>query len=187
MANSSKSYKVFKLSPNSSLTDEEACLVEPCACAIHGLDRLDLSPGSEVLILGAGPTGLLLAQLLRQNGASRVVIAANRGPKTALAKSLRCADEFVEIDRNDSEMTIKQWKELKEVNPYGFDVVIEATGNEGIATRAIEYVRRGGTLMVYGVYDTRALVTWSPSKIFGEEIRVRQSFPHFQSSANRLR
>jgi D-arabinitol dehydrogenase (NADP+) len=48
---SKKVYKIFNLS------DEEATLVEPAACAIHGLDRLGPSVGAEVLVLGAGPTG----------------------------------------------------------------------------------------------------------------------------------
>ncbi len=41
---------------------------------------------------------------------------------------------------------------------------------------AINYVRRGGTLMIYGVYDNAALVHWSPSKIFLDEIRVGHVF-----------
>lgn len=52
---------------------------------------------------------------------------------------------------------------------------VEATGSEKIASDAINYVRRGGTLMIYGVYDSTARVHWSPSKIFLDEIRVRKS------------
>jgi D-arabinitol dehydrogenase (NADP+) len=59
--------------------------------------------------------------------------------------------------------------------PYGFDVVVEATGVEKLANDAINYVRRGGTLMIYGVYENKALVHWPPSKIFGDEITVRVS------------
>lgn len=49
---------------------------------------------------------------------------------------------------------------------------IEATGAESVANDAINYVRRGGTLMVYGVYSNEAIVKWSPAKIFGDEIKV---------------
>jgi threonine dehydrogenase-like Zn-dependent dehydrogenase len=52
---------------------------------------------------------------------------------------------------------------------------IEATGSEKVANASINYVRRGGTLMVYGVYANEALVHWPPAKIFGDEIRVRPS------------
>lgn len=71
--------KVYKVN---NLTDEEATLLEPASCAIHGLDKLNPSVGIEVLLIGAGPTGLILAQLLKLNGASRVVIAANKGEFT---------------------------------------------------------------------------------------------------------
>lgn len=65
-----KLYKIF------NLTDEEATLVEPCACVVHGLDKLNAPVGVEVLMIGAGPTGLLFSQLMKLNGASKVVLAA---------------------------------------------------------------------------------------------------------------
>ena len=115
--------KVYKIS---RLTDIEATLIEPAACAVHGLDRLRVAlpagaSGLEILLLGSGPTGLILAQLLRMNGATRVVIAANEGPKTRIAKQINAADEIIELDRIAPE---KQWETLKEQNPYGFDVVV---------------------------------------------------------------
>ncbi|KAF9239347.1 chaperonin 10-like protein [Melanogaster broomeanus] len=162
--------KVYKIH---NLTDEEATLVEPAACAIHGMDKLSPPVGIEALVIGAGPTGLILAQLLKLNGASRVVIAANKGIKTKIARELEAGDEYIELDRNDP---TSQWKKIKEDNPYGFDVVIEATGNEGVANDSINYVRRGGTLMIYGVYANDARVHWPPSKIFGDEIKIIGSF-----------
>ncbi|KAI8986723.1 NADP+-dependent D-mannitol dehydrogenase [Trametes punicea] len=162
--------KVYKIH---NLSDEEATLVEPAACAVHGMDQLDAPVGVEALIIGSGPTGLILAQLLKLNGATRVVVAANKGIKMDIAKQLETADEYVELDREDSSA---QWEVLKRNNPYGFDVVVEATGSEKIANEAIHYVRRGGTLMVYGVYSNEALVHWPPSKIFVDEIRIIGSF-----------
>lgn len=132
--------KCYKIN---NLTDEEATLLEPAACAIHGLDKLNPSVGVEALLLGAGPTGLILAQLLKLNGASRVVIAANKGMKMDIAKKLNCGDEYVELDRKDPQA---QWDKLKKDNPYGFDVVVEATGVEKLANDAIHYVRRGMTV-----------------------------------------
>jgi len=159
--------KVYKIH---NLSDEESTLLEPAACAIHGLDKLNPPVGIEVLLLGAGPTGLILAQLLKLNGASRVVIAANKGIKMDIAKDLEAGDEYIELDRQNPEA---QWAKLKQDNPYGFDVVVEATGVERLANESINYVRRGGTLMIYGVYEDKARVHWPPSKIFGDEIKVR--------------
>ena len=47
----------------------------------------------------------------------------------------------------------------------GFDIVVEATGSAKILEDAINYVRRGGKLVVYGVYSSSARVSWPPSKI----------------------
>ena len=112
--------KVYKIH---NLTDEEATLVEPAACAIHGMDKLNIKVGVEALVIGAGPTGIVLAQLLKFNGATKVVIAANKGVKTELARKLGAADEYVELDRADPR---PQWEKLKKDNPYGFDVVVSS-------------------------------------------------------------
>ena len=113
----------------------------------------------------AGPTGRILAQLLKLNSAHRVIIAANKGIKMDIAKQLGAADEYIELDRQNPG---PQWEQLKKDNPYGFDVVVEATGVEKLANDSINYVRRGGTLVCYGVYANSARVTWPPSKIFGD-------------------
>ena len=53
----------------------------------------------------------------------------------------------------------------------GFDVVAECTGVETIVNDSINYVARGGTLLVYGVYADSARVSWSPTSIFVNEIK----------------
>ena len=55
----SKCYKIH------NLTDEEATLLEPASCAIHGMDKLKMPFGAKVLLIGAGPTGLILSQLIK--------------------------------------------------------------------------------------------------------------------------
>ncbi|KAF8466229.1 chaperonin 10-like protein [Kalaharituber pfeilii] len=162
--------KVFKFK---NLTDVDATLLEPAACAAHGLEKIAPKFGSRVLMFGAGPTGLCLSQLLKQNGGSHVVIAAPRGLKMDLAKKLNAADEYIELSRENPQA---QFDKLKADNPYGFDIVVEATGSAKILEDAINYVRRGGKLVVYGVYSDSARVTWPPSKIFGDEITILGSF-----------
>ena len=138
-----------------------------------GLDKINPKMGSSVLMFGAGPTGLVLTQMLRQNGGCHVVVAAPEGLKMELAKSLDAADEYIELSRKDPSA---QFEKIKKENPYGFDIVVEATGSVKILEDAIHYVRRGGKLVVYGVYSSKDRVTWPPSKIFGDEITILGSF-----------
>jgi D-arabinitol dehydrogenase (NADP+) len=72
-SNFAKCYKIKNLS------DEEATLLEPASCAIHGMDKLKMPFGAKVLLIGAGPTGLILAQLMKIGGAGHITIAANKG------------------------------------------------------------------------------------------------------------
>ncbi|EPQ56845.1 NADP+-dependent D-mannitol dehydrogenase [Gloeophyllum trabeum ATCC 11539] len=164
--------RVFRIH---DITDEEAVLVEPTSCALHAMDRL--RPGDKVgidaLVIGAGPSGLVLAQLLKLNGAANVVIAAPAGPKMEIAKRLEAGDQYIELDRDHPELG---WKTLQTTYSRGFNVVIEATGSEGVANRAMQYVRRGGTLLLYSIYAPGAQVHWPPSKIFGDEIEVIGSY-----------
>ena len=100
--------------------------------------------------------------MLKQNGGSRVVVVAPEGLKMDLSKQLGTADEYVELSRSDS---TPQYERLRKENPHGFDVVVEATGSVRVLEDSINYVRRGGTLVVYGVYGNADRVTWPPSKI----------------------
>ncbi|KAK4042266.1 chaperonin 10-like protein [Parachaetomium inaequale] len=151
--------KVFKIH---HLTDLEATLIEPASCAAHGLDKIRPRLGSS-----------MLAQLLRQNGCSHLTLAAPPGLKMDIAKQLGAADTYVELSRTDP---AAQFAQIKRDNPHGFDIVVEATGSASVLEGAIEYCRRGGTLVVYGVYANAARVTWPPSKIFGDELRIIGSF-----------
>ncbi|OJD23417.1 chlorophyll synthesis pathway protein BchC [Blastomyces percursus] len=162
--------RVFKFK---NLSDVDATLLEPASCAAHGLDKIAPKMGSSVLMFGAGPTGLVLAQMLKLNGGCKVVIAAPEGLKMNLAKNLNAADEYVELSRKDPSA---QFAKLKADNPYGFDIVVEATGSVKILEDAINYCRRGGKLVVYGVYADADRVSWPPSKIFGDEITILGSF-----------
>lgn len=48
------------------------------------------------------------------------------------------------------------------------DIVVEASGSSKVLEDAINYVRRGGKLVCYGVYPSSARVSWPPAKIFGD-------------------
>ncbi|KAJ7839609.1 chaperonin 10-like protein [Mycena olivaceomarginata] len=118
-------YQQKKLYKIQNLTDEESTLLEPASCAIHGLDKVPNSPrdfgrnGGPAPRRGPPPVSSS-RNYSKLNGASRVVIAANKGIKMDIAKDLDAADEYIELDRQDPEA---QWKKLKEDNPYGFDII----------------------------------------------------------------
>ncbi|KAL4934851.1 hypothetical protein BDV06DRAFT_217839 [Aspergillus oleicola] len=171
-------YRVFPLKAigeAGGISDVDATLIEPAACAAHGIDRIAPAMGSSVLLFGAGPTGLVLAQLVRLNGGCRVVIAAPGGVKMDLARGLNAADEYVDLprDKKESEAVLQK---LYDENPYGFDIVVEATGSAKVLERSLDFVRKGGKLVVYGVYGDDDRVSLPPNRIFKDEITVLGSF-----------
>lgn len=165
-------YRVFKFR---NLSDVDATLLEPASCAAHGLDKIKPQMGSQVLLFGTGPTGLMLAQLIRQNGGCHIVIAAPDGLKMELAKSLDVADEYVDLPR-EAQAASARMEKLRNDYPHGFDIVVEATGSARILENAINFVQKGGKLVVYGVYNNDDRIALSPNKIFKEEINVMGSF-----------
>ena len=165
-------YCVFpaeKLFPFTELSWTDASLFEAASCAVHGLDRVAPKVGSTILMIGAGPTGLCLAQLLKLNGGSHLVLAANAGPKMELAKKLHCADEYIDLDR---QKPAAQWMALKESYPHGFDIVVEASGSPQVLEKAVDFCARGGKLLYYGVYPKDARIEVSPSLVFSNEINI---------------
>jgi len=161
-----------KCFPLDGLDPAVAVMTEPLACAVHGADVLGLRPGSDVLLFGAGPTGLLLAQLLMHGGAARITVAAPSEHKLEVARSVG-VDETVPVDRADPAASTRR---LREVAPSGFDVVVEATGAPSVLAICTGLTRTGGTVLVYGMADERAAVPFSPYQIFARELTVKGSF-----------
>jgi D-arabinitol dehydrogenase (NADP+) len=154
------------------LTPDVAVFAEPTACVMHGLDVLGLRPGSDVLVFGTGPTGLILAQLLRHNGAARVTVAGRTESKLDLAAAAG-ADEIIRLDPEDSEADDRR---LRELAPDGFDVVIDATGTVDVLQRCPALAGIGGTVLVYGMTPEDARWTVNPYDIFRRELRIIGSF-----------
>lgn len=73
--------------------------------------------------------GLILSQLLKLNGASQVVIAANKGIKTQVAKDIHASDVVIELDRENPD---PQWDQIKKDYPFGFDIVVSVSYSEPI-------------------------------------------------------
>lgn len=165
------------------IPDEVAVFAEPLACSLHALDRLALEPGSDVLLFGAGPSGLLLAQLLRHGGAGRLVVAAPTASKLALAREY-AADETVQIARDDEAGTLAA---LKALAPDGFDVVVDATGALSVLRNVMALTRDGGTVLVYGMAHEGATIPIEPNEIFRRQITLRGTFSQAYTFERALR
>jgi L-iditol 2-dehydrogenase len=79
---------------------ETATLAEPLACCLNGLERSFLAPGDSVLIIGAGPAGILLAEAAKALGATQVILAQRSARRLELARAFR-ADALIATQQQD--------------------------------------------------------------------------------------
>jgi 2-desacetyl-2-hydroxyethyl bacteriochlorophyllide A dehydrogenase len=150
------------------LTDTQGALVEPLSCVIHALNRLHVWPGDEVLIFGAGPMGLLLVQALRHSGASQVVAVEKQPDRLALARRLG-ATATIPAGPDQAEA-------LRELAPYGFAVVIDATGVPAVIEQAFNYLKPRGQFLQFGVTPMDASITLRPYDVFRHDWTIIGSF-----------
>lgn len=143
-----------------TISFREAALIEPVSCAVHGIHRLEPRLGDSMLIVGAGTMGLLLLQLALRGGASRVAVMDLNTQRLTLAEKLGAYKTATSID------------ELLDVEPLGFDCVIDATGVARAIESAFKAVKRGGKFMVFGVAPKEARVALSPFSIYNDEITI---------------
>jgi D-arabinitol dehydrogenase (NADP+) len=157
--------KVFQIG---DLSFQDAAMIEPTACVVWGLQQVPIPIGAEVLIFGAGPIGIMLLQLIKHGGASRVIMVEKRANRIALAQSLG-ADLIVPADGKEAQA-------LKNVSANGFDVVIDATGIPKIVEGLINFVRNCGILFFFGVCPIDAKIQISPYEIFHRDLKIYGSF-----------
>ena len=137
------------------LASEVAALVEPLACCLHGVDRADAQEGDHVAILGAGPIGLMLAACVADRGA-RPVVVGGRIERRELAP-------LFGAQAGDGD---------------GAAIVIEAAGTEEAWGRAVELVRPGGTVVLFGGLPGDAEPCVDAYRLHYEELTLRGAFHH---------
>ena len=161
--------------PVAGLDLDTATLVEPTACAMHGLETLQIRPGATALVLGAGPTGLLLAQLMASGGASSVTVADPVAFKLDTASELGL-DRVIQVGRDPAANVALLTAEVD-----GYDIVVEATGVPAVGATCMEMTRRGGTVLLYGVTRAADTIPIHPYDLFRREITVKGSFAEMTS------
>jgi D-arabinitol dehydrogenase (NADP+) len=162
---------------------DTAVFTEPASCAMHGLERLRIWPGSSALVFGAGPTGLLLAQLIKSGGAASVTVAAPTQFKLDRASALGI-DRTILISRTDP-VGNKQLV-MDASNGRGYDIVVEATGATAVGDLCVGLTRNGGTVLVYGVTRADETIAFHPFDVFRREISIIGSFAEITSFASAI-
>lgn len=161
--------KVFPLPDHVSF--DEACLTEPVACCIHAMDRLDVKFGEKVVVVGGGPNGLILSQLLKRSNAENVILM-DTNPKK-LERAAQWGVQTIQVDLSGEKRHIR---ELQRLYPMGVDAVVDATGNWRSLNGCFEMLRKGGRLLQYGVTHAGDQVTVDSFQFFLKELTYYTTF-----------
>jgi 2-desacetyl-2-hydroxyethyl bacteriochlorophyllide A dehydrogenase len=156
-------------------------LCEPLACCLHALDLAAIKPGASVVVVGGGVTGQFMVQLARLAGAGHVLLATRQAGRRSLAERLG-ATASIDPAQHD---VVWQVAGPEGLLPGGADVAIECVGSTTTFEQCLALVRRGGTVVLFGVAPRADLARISPFEIFARELRVLGSYlnPHTHGRA----
>jgi D-arabinitol dehydrogenase (NADP+) len=150
-----------------SLPFDQGAFVEPLSCVVHGVEKAKIALGDRVAILGAGPIGDLILQMVRLQGASHVTMLENNPGRAELAHKLG-ADVVV--------------NQIEDINSNKYDVVIDATGVIALMNRTIDLARKGGKVLLFGVPPTGAKLELDAFEIFQKGLTMVSSYTSVRNS-----
>jgi D-arabinitol dehydrogenase (NADP+) len=153
--------------PIGDLPFEIGAFMEPLSCVVHGIQRAHIGLADHVAIFGAGPIGSLMIQMARNQGAAHITVLEINPGRAELASELG-ADRVV--------------ASFDELYTDAYDIVIDATGAIPVMNRTIDFVRMGGTVLLFGVPPSGRNLEVEGFKIFRKGLTVLSSFTSVRNS-----
>ena len=146
---------------------EVGAFMEPLSCVVHGIERARIGLADHVAIFGAGPIGNLMIQMARIQGAARITVLEINPGRADLASELGADRVVASFDG---------------LQPDTYDIVVDATGAIPVMNRTIDYVRKGGTVLLFGVPPSGRNLEMEGFKIFQKGLTVMSSFTSVRNS-----
>jgi len=160
---------LLRLKPETDFRD--AALIEPLACVVQGVEDTKLRAGQNVLVIGAGPIGLMFVALAKNLGGN-VTVAGRRAARLEAAHRLGAGQV---IDVGDGGELVAKVNKATESN---FDAVIEAVGKPETWEAAVQLVRKGGTVNFFGGCPSGTKVSLDTESIHYSHLTLLATFHH---------
>jgi L-iditol 2-dehydrogenase len=151
----------------------DAALVEPLACVLRGIHETGIQPGDTTVVIGCGPIGLKFIRILTVRGVN-VIALGKRPSQLRAAERFGARAAFIATDLADPAQAVRELTEGKR----GADSVIEAVGTAKTWEWALQMVRKGGTVNLFGGCPRGTLVQLDPNVLHYSEITVKSTFHH---------
>ncbi|MGD8708209.1 MAG: zinc-dependent dehydrogenase [Nitrosopumilaceae archaeon] len=153
-----------------SVTFEEAAMIEPLACCVRAWTKYNYQEGDSVAVFGVGPTGMMHVMIAQAKNFSNIFCFDVNDFRLDFAKKLNVTETI------NSENENRFQKILDNTEERGVDVAIVATSSLKALEDAIEMVRNGGAIMMFGVPSKGAKIDLDMSKIYSKEITLVTSY-----------
>ncbi|XP_057508940.1 L-idonate 5-dehydrogenase-like [Actinidia eriantha] len=149
----------FKLPDNVSL--EEGAMCEPLSVGIHACRRAKISPQTKVLIMGAGPIGLVTMLAARAFGAPKIIIADIDDRRLSFAKDLG-ADEIIQVSTNIQDVGEEVVK-IQNAMGANVDVSFDCVGFDKTMSTALNATGAGGKVCLVGMGRSEMTIPLTPA------------------------
>jgi L-iditol 2-dehydrogenase len=144
---------LFKLPDNVSF--EQGAFIEPLACAVNGMNKLDIEPGQFVTVFGPGPIGLMMVQMAKSMGAGKVALIGTRDFRLTPALKMGADYIFNTKEKGSKYYTADLKKALADVTDGRLaERSIVPTGSAAAFEQAIETTGNCAILVHFGLPDT---------------------------------
>ncbi len=160
--------KSMTVIPN-DLSYEAASMAESTACCLRGVLRCNVRPGDSVAVIGAGPAGLILAQLARNVGAAKVIVTDLVQRRLEAASKLG-ADETIDVSSEDPV------ERVKDLTSGGPDVVIVAVGSAKAQEQALRMARKGSVVNFFAECPPHSVLELDPNLVYHSEVTLVGSY-----------
>lgn len=152
-----------------SMSFEEAAMIEPLACCIRAWNKFTHKNNDSIAILGIGPTGIMHALLAKLYGFRKIFCLDLNEFRLDFAKKF----ETITINSGNTN-ALEQIK--SETANQGVDVVIVATSSLNALKDAVNFVRKGGTIVMFGVPSKGANVELDMSEVYSKGLTIVNSY-----------
>jgi len=160
----------YKLPEHVSL--QEGALVEPLAVGVHIVKQAEIKPGDSVVVMGAGPVGLLCCAVAKAFGASTIVAVDIQPARLEFAASYAATHTFTPERVSAEENAARLLKETGLIG--GADAIIDASGAEPSIQTSLHAVRRGGIYVQGGM--GKADINFPIMALCTKEVTAKGSF-----------
>ncbi|ADV82660.1 zinc-dependent alcohol dehydrogenase [Terriglobus saanensis] len=152
---------------------EHAALTEPLACVVHGFEQSNARRGDTMIVIGAGPIGLMFIHVAALAGC-HVIAVVKRKDQAVAAKGFGAAQTLQISDGLD---VVAAARALTP-DQRGADIVIEAVATPLTWEWAVDMVRKGGTVNFFGGPPSGTRVTLDTNRLHYGDITLKATFHH---------